>query len=276
MVTFPRRCEPMHPPFPGMDPYLEARRVWPGFHLCLSAGTLSVLNEVLVPRGYYADGGHRVLLADPGRPIYPDIGVVDQPGPRDPAGDSAGTAVLDTPVRVARVDFEVREYFVEVRDAGNRLITGIEFLSPANKTDPRGRTQYRRKQREMETHGVHLIEVDLLRDGPEMVDLPDRLLERTATADYVVNVARRDSADYEFYPFGLRDRLPRLGVPLTVPDGGDVGDAPLDLGEAFRRAWAMGGYPLPLDYAAEPPPPALSPDDAAWLDGLLKEQNLRS
>ncbi len=47
---------------------------------------------------------------------------------------------------------------------GNRVVTSIEFLSPANKIG-RGLEQYRKKQHEMIAGEVNLVEVDLVRTG---------------------------------------------------------------------------------------------------------------
>ncbi len=41
------------PPFPGLDPYLEAPDIWPDFHDRL-ASTLSAILNTLLPAPYYA------------------------------------------------------------------------------------------------------------------------------------------------------------------------------------------------------------------------------
>ena len=44
----------MPSPFPGMDPYLEALSVWPGFHHKFASELSTELNGIL-PAPYYAD-----------------------------------------------------------------------------------------------------------------------------------------------------------------------------------------------------------------------------
>ncbi len=43
----------MPSPFPGMDPYIETRRIWSDFHLDLAAEIRADLNARIQP-GYYA------------------------------------------------------------------------------------------------------------------------------------------------------------------------------------------------------------------------------
>jgi hypothetical protein len=50
---------------------------------------------------------------------------------------------------------------------------------------------------------------------------------------------------------------------------------PLDLTAALHDTYRRARYDLELDYHADPPPPALSPDDAAWLDAHLKAAGAR-
>lgn len=61
-------------------------------------------------------------------------------------------------------------------------------------------------------------------------------------------------------------------MPLRRPDS----DAALDLARAMRFAYAEARYDLRIDYRAAPPPPQLTPDDAAWLDAHLRARGLRS
>lgn len=61
------------------------------------------------------------------------------------------------------------ETFLSVLEAGpgQRLITVIEILSLANKLAGPGQRQYRQKQ-----HGVSLVEIDLLRQGRRILNVP--------------------------------------------------------------------------------------------------------
>lgn len=67
-------------PFPGMDPYLEAPDIWPGFHEALAGEMRAELN-LLLPSPYYARLEVRpevgiVDNAEIARRIVPDVAVV--------------------------------------------------------------------------------------------------------------------------------------------------------------------------------------------------------
>jgi hypothetical protein len=259
-------------PFPGMDPWLESPDVWPGFHDKLINETVRIMQPQLRERGYYIDSGERVWLMDPGRAVTPD-NVVFATRPARQAGDAGTVAVLepDEPVRVKQQGIEVRETYLEIFDArGHRLVTGIEFISPTNKSDHQGRALYERKQQELEEAGVNLVEIDLIRRGPPVVDVPDVVVEGFRPWDYLVNLVRRGSQYYEFYPIGLRDRLPRIRIPLKLEEP----DAVLDLQKVFDQASSYGPYPERIDYTSAPSTP-LSREDDLWADQRLRSVGLR-
>lgn len=261
----------MPSPFPGMDPYLEHPEVWPGVHARLVSESAALLQPRLRARGYCVDIGERIWLAQPQRPVYPDPTVARQGRP-GAARRPVALAEPDEPLRIARAEVRVREpYLVIYRGEGAEVVTGIEVLSPANKLDRQGRALYEQKQAETREAGVHLVEVDLLRHGPRVVEFPDVLLEELPRHDYLVNVARRGGEDYEIYPIRIRDRLPRIRVPLKAGDEDEV----LDLQAALDRAYDLGPYPERLDYP-RPPTPPLADDDAAWAAELLTSQGHRA
>src|SRR3990172_7205297 len=72
----------MASPFPGMDPYLEDSKIWPGFHHRLADEIADRLNAIIGVK-YYAEVNLRtvldeVLIAVP-HLTYPDVGIVTQP-----------------------------------------------------------------------------------------------------------------------------------------------------------------------------------------------------
>ncbi len=68
------------------------------------------------------------------------------------------------------------------------------------------------------------------------------------------------------YPFGLREWLPCVGVPLRQGEP----DVPLDLQFSFNRTYEGGPYGRgAVDYS-RPPQPPLEVPDAAWADELLR------
>lgn len=256
-------------PFPGMDPWLEAPHLWADLHYKLITQAVAQLQPQLLPRGYFADLGERVWLAGPRRPVYPDDVIYSTRRPAHPPEDGA-VAVLeaDQPIRVRQADVEHHEGYVEIFEAeGHRLVTGIEFVSPANKVEREGRDLYQQKQRELREAGVNLVEVDLLRRGPHELDVPEEVVAEQRPWDYLVNLVRRATTEYEFYRIRLRERLPKVLIPLDP----DETDAVLDLQAVFNAAYDIGPYRLRVDYT-RPPYTPLDAADAEWADGVLRDQ----
>ena len=256
----------MPSPFPGMDPFMESRRIWSDFHLDLAAEIRAHLNARIQP-GYYATAVTyvtydviEVAQAEP-RAVSPDVRVwrtephVPTPG---------AMAVIDPPPVQSMVPLEVpvRLAKVEVREAGaDTLVTAIEILSPINKRPGRERQKYLRKQRELLRSEVHVMQLDLLRGG-------DRSPLETALppAPYYVTLARVEHRPYiDVWPIQFTARLPVLPVPLSAPDP----DVPLDLGAIVPAVYEHGGYATRIDYRQPVPPPPLAAEQQTWVAQLL-------
>jgi hypothetical protein len=261
----------MPSPFPGMDPWLEDPDVFPGFHARFITYIAEVLQPQLRARGYFIDANERVWIDESQRNIYPDVAVVAH---RDPSGvQSTGSdlATADEPVRVHQLETEMRQTYLEIFDRHQRrLVTAIEVLSPVNKRAGKGRRLYRKKQLELQSAGVNLVEIDLLRRGRHTLCVPSTLAEGVRPWAYLICLWRPNQSDYELYPIPLRSLLPRIHVPLAANDT----DAVLDLQTAFNRAYDAGPYPDRLDYLA-PPAVELSDEDFEWTKTLLHKPGLR-
>jgi hypothetical protein len=160
-------------PFPGIDPYTEARSLWKGLHTQL-IGELSVhqLPPLLAPV-YYVDAEPSLQIRRE-RDFYPDVQIVHTQGLREvhPAGygmmvAEPTTTVFLLPEEDPEEDDDTEESAIYVREGGSeRLITVIEILSYSNKsTGAEKRARYLLKRRELLQSGVHLVEIDLLRWG---------------------------------------------------------------------------------------------------------------
>jgi hypothetical protein len=255
-----------------MDPYLESH--WGDIHHRLVNYACDAIQPHL-PGDLYARMEERVYVESPQELAarYPDVRVVEG----EPAG---GVALLATETAVAVAEpyvleilaEPVTEGFIEIREpgSGDRLITVIELLSPANKEPGEGHRQFRRKQREMQRARVSLVEIDLLRAGRWTVLaardwLPERLHE-----PYRISVFRSwRPLSLEFYHAPLRQRLPAIRVPLRQGDP----DVALDIQALIERSYQFGRYDR-TDYSKDPEPP-LTGDDAAWAVALLREKGLR-
>ena len=248
----------MPSPFPGMDPYLESRSLWRGVHHQFITALAEALNAAL-PRDFVARIDVRLYVLEPERWEVVKV----------ESSDSADAHYL-----LRGFPEEVRESFIEIIavNAPGRVVTAIELLSPANKTPGVGREEYRRKQRDVLGSETHLLEIDLLRGGEHAVAVPERALRaRCGLWDYLICLHRAGHGwEYEVWPRSLRQRLPRVLVPLTE---GHVG-VPLDLQAALDRVYDGGAFDRSVDYRADPNPP-LSTDDTASVDALLREKGLR-
>lgn len=268
----------MPSPFPGMDPYLEAGNVWPGFHHFLADEIVAQLNPGVGPK-YYADVEVRtvtedITIATTGA-IYPDAAVLEQTDfePLSSGGTMAATVAIPTaPVqRMVQVSNQTRLRTVQLfTTAENELVTAIEILSPYNKRPGKGLDDYRRKRTLLLRSSVHLIELDLLRAGERPgLEVNEPPLE----AEYILLVNRGGQpGDFrlsEIWPVALADPFPLLPVPLLPPDP----DVALDLGAALQAVYSRAGYDWRIDYQRPIPAPDLRPEMLDWLGQYLPKVN---
>ncbi len=256
--------------FPGMDPYLEHPQIWPGVHSSMVVYIRDHLRPNLRPR-YVAAIEERVFVEVPGREVIPDVWVRRNRPER--AGEGGGVAVMeetDAPVVVRVPPTEVHESYIAILDlsSGQKVVTVIEVVSPSNKYAGPGRDSYLAKQREVLSSDVHLVEIDLLRHGPHVLAVPEWAVRGRGPYDTLtcVNRAAGLRDQYELYPRGLRDRLPRIRIPLA----GDDPDVPLDLQAVLARTYEAGDYRDRLDYA-KPCVPPLGAEDQTWATTLVEK-----
>jgi hypothetical protein len=161
-------------------------------------------------------------------------------------------------------DLELHETRVEILDSYNemKLVALIEVVSPPNKASGPGRASYQAKQQETLARECHLIEIDLLRLGRHVLCVPDWRLRELKPFDSLCCVSRwPHRRRFELYPRKLRERLPRLKVPLADDDP----DVTLDLQAALEQVYVEGRYVRRIRYE-HPCDPPLSPEDQAWAD----------
>ena len=257
----------MPSPFPGMDPYLEAR--WGSLHVLLIAAVTAALNRSL-PAGLEArpeeDVRVETLAGERLHGHRGDVGVADL-GTREPTGGPSAAAVAES-VRIAyrRAPVVLRDIrIVDARDDardGDRVVTRVELLSPYNKLAGRLNRDYRRKLRDAEGAGANWVEVDLLRSSRDRLPVTWADLPPERRADYLIVTFRAAEEQVTAYPVSVRRRLPTVPVPLREGEA----DVPLDVQAAFDRAYAEGPFGS-LDYG-RPATPPLSAADAAWAAGL--------
>jgi hypothetical protein len=252
-------------PFPGMDPWLESQ--WGDLHHRIVQYSCDLIADQL-PQGLFASVEETVYVMTPEKTIgrvRPDAAVFEtkRSGPPATAGDG-GTAVAE-PVRISITEQHVVEGHIEIRKVGGNdaLVTAIEVISPTNKSDIRGRKAYSEKREAYYAAGANVVEIDLLRAGEPLIDVPWERLHADQLTAYRVAVRRgpvpETYTEVEYYPLPLRQRLPRIAIPLRVTDR----DVVLDLQAPIDLAYQKGRYGIRIDYS-KPPVPPLSSDDARW------------
>jgi hypothetical protein len=250
----------MNFPFPGMDPYLEHPVLWEGVHARLIVAIANQLQPKIDPR-YIASIEERVFIEGPQRRI-PDVWI--QKAREDAVAAPLLEADSDIAVVVEVDDLEVHETRVEVLDSYNamKLIALIEVVSPTNKTAGPGRASYRAKQAETLARECHLVEIDLLRHGRHVLCVPEWRAKPLKPFDFLCCVNRWPLRNrFELYPRTLRQRLPRLRIPLADQDA----DTILDLQAALEQVYLEGRYGRRVRYD-EKCKPRLSSKDQTWAD----------
>lgn len=244
----------MPSPFPGMDPWLERSDHWPDVHNRLIAAIGDVLGPQLRPR-YFVALEERVYVEEAqgltlvGRP---DLAVV---GSRRTGGGDARSATAMVEVELPMAD-RLRETYLEIRTAREgEVVTVLEVLSPANKRTGEGRRLYLQKRSSVLATLTSLVEIDLLRAGepmPVIGDLP--------SSDYAILVSRSwQRPRAHLLPFGVRDRIPTVPVPLRKGEEEPM----VELGSVLGALYERASYDLRIDYRRPSEPPLVA-DDAPW------------
>ncbi len=269
----------MRPPFPGMDPYIEACGLWGDFHHGLISEIQNALSQA-APERYLVRAEERsyiVLIGEEGKeshPFVPDVSVTTERRTK-PSRKKGGTAVAEPdlgsePVLMrAFIEEEHREAFVEIYEATpeQRLVTSIEVLSPSNKRpNTTGRDVYLRKRQSLLLGEANLVEIDLLRDGTRMP-----MLDPWPNSPYTVLVARaRTFYRCRAWPAYFQKPLPSVPIPLAKPDP----DIPLDLQPMIDSIYGRSRYERSIDYS-KPLSPPLAPSEELWFEKQLRTRSSR-
>jgi len=244
-----------------MNPYLEQSDTWEDFHNDFISRAREALSAQVGPN-YLVKIEVRLLLHELSaqeRRFFgkADVGVVATAS-KSPSGSA--NAAMEAPLKLLLPAVEIeRHTSLEIRDRKNRrLVTAIELLSPSNKTSGPDRDDYLAKRRQLLAGHTHLVEIDLRRGGtrPDLPVLP--------ACDYYVLVSRyEERPNIGFWPVGLREPLPVIPVPLSIPDP----DARLDLKDVLNRVYDAADYGKYI--YLEAPEPLLSAADEEWARQLI-------
>ncbi|PDW04797.1 DUF4058 family protein [Candidatus Viridilinea mediisalina] len=263
----------MYSPFPGMDPYLEDPKGWPGVHLRMLGVISDMLVEQVAPhfsvvveeRVYIADedDDDDALQAQARRQFVPDIFLVERPQLQNATTAVSLSVTPATIIERLPSDVEQRDRYLAIYDRRQReLVTTLELLSPWNKArGTRGQREFLAKRAAIFTTRTNWLEIDLLRAG-------ERPEEVVGQSDYYALLHRGSNIGrLEVWYVDVRDPLPRISVPLRSPHP----DAVLDLQAAFTTVYRRARYGDDVDYERPVPPPALPPAAALWAAQRVQE-----
>ena len=262
----------MKSPFPGMDPYLEAK--WPEVHARLIVYSSNQINSKL-PADLQANIEENVGVYDEDkefiRSVRPDLHVAE---PFPAVGSNVGileavdTAAASKPLIIKRPPHPTRH--IEIVNSSGRLVTAIEFLSPWNKVGVLNRENYHRKQCDYLNANVNLVEIDLVRQGDYVLAAPlDEIPPRERTP-YMMCVFRITTPDvFEVYRAPLQSPLPNLPIPLRPGEA----DIVLELQSLIDACYRDGRYHR-IDYQVAPKA-KFSDEDVAWINARLQAEKRR-
>jgi hypothetical protein len=261
-------------PLPGMNPWLEKR--WGDVHTSLTTYARDAIQRQLPP-GLQAQVEEYLAVEDlshypsADRRISPDI-YVSAVHATYTVGSQPAVApvtIANEPIRFQRLNepITLRSIRIFDRESEKNVITAIEFISPANKVAP-GIEQYLRKQNELISAGVNLVEIDLLRKGHWIIAADQDAYPRKYTEPYRVCVVRaNDNQTGEAYEATYSKPLPTIRIPLRPTDS----DVLLPLQSILNEAYINGSHGNLIDYN-QPPIPPLEQDDAKLIQALLQPQ----
>ena len=254
----------MKSPFPGVDPYLEQH--WGDIHTSLMVYIRDQITDQL-PSDLQARVEESVCVDvdESSRWVYPDVTVVERLETQS-STVAVANAIIAEPTIIPLPSEQPTQRHIAIVDlnSGNRVVTAIELLSPANKQGEAGRSDYRRKQREYIEAGVNLVEIDFIRSGTFIVAAPEGRIPWDMRTPYIVCIRRAYRPEQaEIISITLDQQVPNFRIPLRRADADIVLQLQPLLDECYRR----GRY-TSIDYS-QPPRPKLDDKSATWANGLI-------
>lgn len=255
----------MKSPFVGMNPWLEGY-IWPDVHQDLASAIRALLAPQIAPKYVARLAIATIMDSEPESEIgitYPDVEVLHRRNILKEPTMTYGDTPITEPTIIAPFKLPITLHIpiIEIRDtAHNKLVTAIEILSPVNKRNP-NLIDYRNKIADLHRSGVHILEIDLLRRGTRP------FTSKKQSSQYQMMLLRAGTNNAAYWAVNVQDKLPILPVPLIAPDA----DVVLELDKAMDIIFERGLYHLSMDYTKEPPPPAFSEQDKAWIQQVVEK-----
>ncbi len=251
----------MKTPFPGMDPYLEHRALWPDVYTHLIATLADTLTSLIAPdydvkvesRTYIGEQNNTQHARRPGKHALAPVGSLPLPT----TFQSSATTVMEIDVLIGE-KFSQR-YLAIYNTRTDELITAIELLSPDHKSDPQEQAAYLSRRERWVLASTNFVEIDLLRAGEPMP------IRQTVESDYRILVNRgwkRNKAS--LYAFNLPAAIPAFPLPLQRHEAEPL----IPLNDVVHDLYSRARFDLRIDYSELPPPP-LTEEQVRWVRNIL-------
>ncbi|MGA9378413.1 MAG: DUF4058 family protein [Phormidium sp.] len=256
-------------PFPGMNPYLEDPELWSEVHHRLITAIAIAIAPSLRPK-YRVAIEKRTYLSEIEDSVLVGISDVAVFSGRLDKSETRSTLTIPSQTEAVTVTIpqpeEIRENYLAIKEVGTgAVVTVIEILSPKNKRGKEGTEAYDRKRKQVLASLTNLVEIDLLRSGKPM-----RIIEKIQS-DYRILISRSDRRpNASLYAFNLPDQIPSFPLPLQSRETEQL----IDLQHLLNEIYDQASFDMAIDYNQEPVP-KLKPENAVWVDELLRNQGLR-
>ena len=223
------------------NPPLNRTHPWRSFHGAWAAAMARLLNQGILPDGYYA-----VPLVDRDGPIEIDVATLREndalpvAAPNGPQGWTAPAPGVAIAVELPAADSVEVQVFAE--DGDPRLAAAVELLSPRNKDRPQARQAFAVKCVGYLQQGCSVVVVDtvttrradmnaailsLLGVDPGAAALPSSL----SAVSYRAVGREEETQQLQLWPAPLALGQPLITLPLWIAPDFSV---PLDLERSYR------------------------------------------
>lgn len=219
-------------------PPLNRTHPWRSFHGAWAAAMARLLNQGVLPAGYYA-----VPLVDRDGPIEIDVAALREPEATVSEGEAASPQAWAPPapgltVAVELPSAEAVEVQVFVDEGDPRLAAAVELLSPRNKDRPRARQAFAVKCVNYLQQGSGVVVVDTV--TTRRADLNAAILALLGVDSSTAPTSSLSAVSYR--AVGYEEETQQL---LLWP-------APLALGSTLPTLplWIASDFSVPLDLEA--------------------------
>jgi hypothetical protein len=220
------------------NPPLSRTHPWRSFHGAWAAAMARLLNQGVLPPGYYA-----VPLVDRDGPVEIDVAALREPGATGPADGPAAPHTWSPPepglsvaVELPAVDGAAVQVFAD--DGDPRLAAAVELLSPRNKDRPQARQAFAVKCVGYLQQGSSVVVVDTV--TTRRADVNAAILSLLGVEAGAVVPAGLSAVSYR--AVGREEESQQL----------NLWPAPLALGQPLPTLplWIAADFSVPLDLDA--------------------------